>query len=222
MKWDMAGKETNKICCKSSQHLPGATILLCLPSSCLWVEMQQQPCGRSQHPTWHLFQSKTSPLGRSSSRKGKISKRCCVGSLPCLCLHGSFRNVSGTYSVVSPRTLIYKHSPLSWLALDYSWGCLSSLLLFMQPNVYRKALMATSFFLLPLVGPVNIRWCRPASPQIQQFWELGALPPLLLFCGPWDRPSPRLDRQLPEPASAHKQKHNQELNPFYTKHIGIN
>lgn len=37
-------------------------------------------------------------------------------------------------------------------------------------------------------------------------------------------PSKRLDRQLPEPAFAHKQKHNQdkELNPFYKRHIGIN
>lgn len=40
------------------------------------------------------------------------------------------------YSMVSPRTLIYKRSTLSWLALDWGWGCLGSLLPFMQLHIY--------------------------------------------------------------------------------------
>lgn len=38
------------------------------------------------------------------------------------------------------------------LALDCSWGCLCSLLPFMQLIVYRRVLMATFYFLLPLVN----------------------------------------------------------------------
>ena len=66
-----------------------------------------------------------------------------------------FQECRWDYSVVSPRTLIYKHSTLSWLALG--WGCLCSLLPFMQLHIYRKTLMATFPFLLPLASPVDTK-----------------------------------------------------------------
>lgn len=122
------------------------------PSACGWRCSNSHVGGASIQPDIYS-QAKPLPWGGQSSRKGKISKRCHVGFLPWLCLHSSFRYVSRIYSVVSPRALIYKQSPLSSLALDCSWGCLCSLLPFTQLNVYRKTLMATFFFLLPLVGP---------------------------------------------------------------------
>lgn len=59
------------------------------------------------------------------------------------------------YSMVSPRTLIHKHSTWSWLALG--WGCLRSLLPFRQLHIYRKTLMTTFPFLLPSVSPVDTK-----------------------------------------------------------------
>lgn len=156
----MAGKETKKMCSKRSQHLPGATILLLVGGDAA-TAMWEEPASNLT-----LILKQNLSLGEVILQKRQDKQRCHVGSLPWLCLHGSFRNVSGIYSMVSPRTPIYKHSPFSWLALDCSWGCLCSLLPFMQLNVYRKTLMATFFFLLPLVGPVNTKWCSPALSQI--------------------------------------------------------